>query len=435
MHPRRARLTLPLAAAALVASGCSYGYDNPAQVLGTGEVAGRVVAESAPGGALEGVPDVQVELRNSYNTATSRDTGRFFLFGLMPGRHTVLFSRPPDLSLQRDVEMAFGADGQPEGVILGDLRLRRAVTIQAKVLAPLVPGSDGFEAASATVTDEATGQRLELSFPPGNDGGFTFAFTGAPTGPHRIRAAVTGLPWSVIGFDGFGVPIRGYGAQVTVVGGPPPVNIPDTSEGLKIDLTDAATAIPSPAVSGKLRFKTAIAGASSAGGFVVSVEPLPFGSGLPVVPTPDSTGAYELDLMPGLYAVQVTPPGGGTGSLLGPPEGRAVVLEGLTAELGTFYAVDLAAVSGAQTACLYDADCTAGACQGGRCVLPPCIAGDFTVSCSSALASCAAGNVTTCAGGAGLCGGSSVDLVCVPKDASACTSRGQTWSAPVCRPN
>lgn len=433
MTSRRARLRPLLAATALLAAGCSYSYDNPAQVLGTGEVAGRLVAESTPGGALAGVPGVQVELRNSYNTATSRDTGRFFLFGLMPGRHTVLFSKAPGLSLQRDVEMSFGADGQPEGVILGDLRLRRSVTIQAKVLAPFVPGYSGFEASSATVTDEATGQRLELTFPPGNDGGFTFAFEDAPTGPHRIRTAVTGLPWNVIGFDGLGAPIRGYGAPVTVVGGPPPVNVPDSSEGLKVDLTDASTALP--VALGKLRFKTAIAGASSAGGFTVSVEPLPFGSGFPVVPTPDSTGAYELDLTPGLYAVQVTPPGGGTGSLLGPPEGRAVVLEGQTAELGTFYAVDLAAVSGAHEACLVTADCPSGTCQGGTCVLAACLPGNFSVECAAAISSCFPGSPVTCAGGAGTCGGSSVDPVCVPKGASACTLAGVTWSACDTRPN
>ncbi len=434
MTSRRARLRPLLAATALLAAGCSYGYDNPAQVLGTGEVAGRVVAESTPGGPLAGVPNVQVELRNSYNAATSRDTGRFFLFGLMPGRHTVLFSRPPDLSLQRDVEMAFGADGQPEGVILGDLRLRRSVTIQAKVLAPFVPGFDGFEASSATVTDEATGQQLDLLFPPGNDGSFTFAFTSAPTGPHRIRTAVTGLPWSVIGFDGLGAPIRGYGAPVTVVGGPPPVNIPETSEGLKIDLTDAATEVPSPVLTGKLRFKAAIAGATSAGGFTVSVEPLPFGSGAPVAPSPDSTGAYELDLTPGLYAVTVTPPVG-AGSLLGPPLGRAVVLEGQTAELGTFYAVDLAAISEAHEACLVTADCPSGTCQGGRCALAACLPGDFSVECASAISSCFPGSPVTCAGGAGTCGGSSVDPVCVPKGAAACALAGVTWSACDARPN
>jgi hypothetical protein len=426
-----------LLAAPLLLGGCTYAYDNPAEDLGTGEVAGRVVADAGGGGTLDGVADVRVELRNSFNVVTTRDSGRFFLFGMMPGRHTVLFSKAPDLALQRDVEMAYGADGQPEGVILGDLRLRRAVTLQGRVLAPTAAqlgGFSGFEGSLGTVVDEATGQEVQVALPPGSDGAFDFAFAGAPTGPHRLRTAVQGL---LRVYD----PVLGPPSEViygpaTLVGGPIVVDVPDSSEGLKLDVNDTTPALPAPAASGKLRFRAAIAGASSALAFDVTVSQLPIGSAPPVVPTPDSTGAYELDLPPALYQVTVALPAGYTGPLLPPPGGQAVVVETQTSELGTFYAVDTAVFSASVKACLDGADCTSGTCQGGQCLLVACLPGDFTSDCALAASDCARGILTPCGNGQGSCAGAASAPACVPKGALACTgATGGTATVPVCKPN
>jgi len=433
---RRARLLLLAALPCL--GGCTFSYDNPAEDLGTGEVAGRVVVDATGGGTLEGVAGVQVELRNSYNVVTTRDTGRFFLFGMMPGRHTVLFAKAPDLALQRDVELAWGADGQPEGVVLGDLRLRRAVTLQGRVTAPSPAslagqGYSSFEGSLGTVVDEQTGQVVQVPLPAGSDGGFDFAFAGAPTGRHRLRTAVQG---TLKVYD----PVLGFPSEVafgpaTLVGGPIVVDVPDSSEGLELALTDTTPALPTPGASGKLRFAAAVAGASSALAFDVTVEQLPPGTAPPIAPAPDSTGTFELDLPPGLYSVTVALPAGATGLLPPPPGGQAVVVEAQTSELGTFYAVDPAVLSASAQACLDGADCSSGSCQGGQCLVAACLPGDFTTECALAPSTCASGALTPCSGGQGYCDLSASSPACIPKGATACTAGGQTHVLPVCRAN
>lgn len=434
MNSRRARLLL--LAAPLFAGGCTFSYDNPAQDLGTGEVAGRVVADASGGGALEGVAGVQVELRNSYNLVTTRDTGRFFLFGLMPGRHTVLFSKAPDLALQRDVEMVWGADGQPEGVVVGDVRLRRAVTLQGRVLAPsFLPGYSAFEGSFATVTDEATGAFLQVSLPPGSLGDFDYAFAGAPTGRHVLRAAVFGTLWAFVCDPVTFICTEQPVSQGTVVGPPVVLDVPDSSEGLILSVVDTQPALPPPGATGKLRFQAAVAGASSSLVFDVTVNQVPVGVAPPIVPTPDSTGTYELDLPPGLYDVSVTLPAGYTGPLLPPPPGQGVVSDGQTTELGAFYAVDTAVLSASHAACLVDADCTGAPCVDGQCQVAACLPGDFTSECSFASSACAAGSLTSCSAGQGYCDLSASFPACIPKGATACTSGGVTHSLPTCRPN
>lgn len=429
MNSRRATLIAMLAAPTLLA-GCSFSYSNPAEVLGTGEVAGRAVADAGGTGAAAPVAGVQVEVRNSYNSATSRDTGRFFVFGLMPGRHTLLFSKAPDLALQRDVEMSWGADGQPEGVVLGDVTLRRAVTLKGKSLAPPLPFGSTFGFTELAVTDEETGQEGVIT-PLGSEGAFDFTFPGAPVGRHRLRVGVAGL------IDGL--------YPVSFVAGPLVLDVPITSEGLQLAVTDVVPSYPS-GPTGKLRFQVAVAGASYAGPYDISVVPLPVGSGAVATPTPDSTGTCEVDLPPGIYQVNVGLPVGTTSTLIGPPDGKAVVAESQTSELGTFYLVDSSVSSQSHQACFTDADCNGGTaaagtsgatCQGGSCVLAACIPGDYSVECANWQAVCVSSGIqTTCAGGKGYCAGFSVDLACIPVGASACkAASGLTSSLTTCRVN
>jgi hypothetical protein len=428
-----------LLAAPLLLGGCTFSYDNPAQDLGTGEVAGRVVYD-ASGGTVAGEADVRVELRNSFNVVTTRDSGRYFLFGMMPGRHTLLFSKAPGLALQRDVEMAFGADGQPEGVILGDLRLRRAVTLQGRVLAPATPpGYTRFAADLANVLDDATGQSQQVTpftTPAlGPQGDFDFALSEAPTGPHLLRVAISGTLYALVFDAGLGIFVEQPAGQATFVAGPVALDVPDSSEGLKLDLTDLTPVFPTPGATGKLRFRVAVAGASSAGGFAITVNQLPLGIAPPIVPVPDSTGTCELDLPPGLFRVDASVLAG-TGSLIDPPPGNAVVVEAQTSELGTFYAVDTAILSASAQACLDGADCHSGACQGGQCLLVACLPGDFTSDCALAASDCARGIQTPCGNGQGFCAGSASAPACVPKGAAACTgAAGGTATLAVCKPN
>lgn len=423
-------------AAALSTAACSYSYDNPAQDLSTGEVVGRVVTEDALSGAPVGVPGVVVELRNSYNLVTTRDTGRFFLFGMMPGRHTVILSQGLDYALQRDVDMAWGKDGQPEGVILGDLRLRRAITLSARVAAAS-PSYNAFAPSFAQVVDEETGQSLQFtSFTLDGAGNFEslqISLAGAPTGRHRLRVAVSGQVTQQV-FN----PISGLFEPVTttgtLVGGPVAIDVPESSEGLRLELNDLTVALPTPADQGTLRFRAAVAGASYQGGWDVSLVPLPAGSGATVVPgPPDSTGTFTVDgLAPGLYALNVAPTGA---ALSPPPPTDVVVTPSAVTDLGTLYAVDPAVQSGGHTACYETADCGSGTCVDGQCATTACLPGSFFSECASALLTCSElRQPTPCASGAGFCGGTgSVDTVCVPKGQGSCTSpQSPTPSSVIC---
>ena len=149
-----------LAAVALLLGACSYEFSNPAEKLDAGEVTGRIVADLSGNGQLSGVGGVTVALKNSTNFQTSRDNGRFFMLGLVPGRHTLLFSKGTIWALQRDVELAFGSDGQIEGIVLGDLRLRYAVALGGTFALPFTVADGDIPAGippTVLAIDEATG--------------------------------------------------------------------------------------------------------------------------------------------------------------------------------------------------------------------------------------------------------------------------------------
>lgn len=352
----------PLAslAASLLLGACTYDFQNPAEALDAGEITGRVVADLSGTGELSAVPGVTVTLRNSTNVQSTRPNGSFFMLEARPGRHTLLLSKDDGegttWALQRDVELGFGSDGQLEGVILGDLRLRYSVALGGTFTPPAGVTIDPFPLTppSAFAIDEVTA--VQATVVPETDGGggytgrFSYAIPVAPVGPHRLRF--------VISADVFGF-------RNTWVGGPLAQDVPVASEGQSLTLAGATLRTPNTFDTGKLRFRvTTPPGAPAA---TIRVNTVP--ATVEVAPTADSTGWVELDLTEGLYSI-VLDLGATPGTYEAPPPVSAIVVANQTTELGTLYVVDSSAVYEAYFACLTDADCDlVSTCQDGTCRL------------------------------------------------------------------
>lgn len=352
----------PLAALAVVPlllGACTYDFSNPAERLDSGEVTGRLVADLSGTGTLSPVAGVTVDLKNSTNSQTSRSNGNFFMLGMTGGRHTLLFTRDYGSgsvwALQRDVELAYGSDGQLEGVVLGDLRLRQSVSIGGTFTTPAYVAIDGYPATPpfAMAIDEATGLQATVT-PEGNGattpytGRFSYSIPVAAVGAHRIRF--------VISADVGGV--RG-----TWVGGPLTQNVPDTSEGQSLTLAPTALELPDTFTTGKLRFKASAP--PGAPPFTIRVNGVPPTTELN--PTADSTGWVELDLVEGAYTVLLDL-GPLAGQFQSPAAMTAVVVAGQTTELGTIYVTDTTAASAGYYACFETSDCDAMAtCVDGTC--------------------------------------------------------------------
>ena len=420
-----------LAAAALVLGACSYTYSNPAERLDAGEVTGRLVADLSGNGQLSGVSGVGVVLKNSTNSQTSRDNGRFFMLGMVTGRHTLLFTKGTTWALQRDVELAFGSDGQIEGVVMGDLRLRYSVALGGTFSAPETIDALPATAPTAFVFDEATGvtgTALALTDGLGfYTGQFSYTFPPAPVGPHRIRF---GIEADVVGF------------RTTYVGGPLTQNIPDTSEGQSITLAEATLRVPDPTpFAARLLFRVAPAPGSPTPTIVVDTVP-PTGPITPA-PVPDSTGLVEVDVSEGLYTVFLDL-GATPGSFEAPPTLTAVAVANQTTELGTIYVVDTTTVNAGSKACLTTADCyTMEVCSGGTCVFNEpaqpalCVTGpQIDSECSLSVNGCVStppSSNTPCSGGLGVCGQTpSLVYVCIPNGQPDCRFDPYFVPRPVC---
>jgi hypothetical protein len=407
---------LATAAAAIAAAACSYDFTNPAEQLARGQVAGRVVADASGTGTWSAMPGVSVALENSPYDQTTRETGRFTLLGMPAGRHTIVFRKGATWALQRDVEVGYGPDGQPEGVAIGDVRLRYTVTLRG---AFSVPASPAFliDPATAVVEDEATGARAALAS-GGAPGRIAYTFQGLPVGTHRIRFGASGQLLD---------PLLGYLPQ-GYVGGPIAIDVPESSEGQALTLNPVA-ANATGTGSGRLQFKIAIVASRPVdpAGAVVVLTPTPPGGD----PVPDSTGLVDADLPEGVYTLDVFPPidhaAGGQPIFLQPPPRRTLAIgEDQITELGVLYAVEDAVAAGSASACFEDADCVPGTCSGGFCAgwTPAPVAPVSVPFCSDA-ADCVSAACTPCADGFGTCAsGARGELICVPLGVSACTPDG-----------
>lgn len=382
--------------AALPLLACSYTYSNPAEQLQVGQVAGRVVADRQGTGSLTGFGGVSVSLKGSAFHQVTRDTGRFTLLPLPPGRHTLLFRRNTVWGLERDVEIAFGKDGQPEGVTLGDVVLRYAAAVSGTVAAPATATS-----TEGIAVDEATGQTAIVS-------GGSFRFPVMPLGARRFKVALrdglTGAQW---------------------VGGPVLLHLGDPDQ--QTERTLAPVPLHGAAGTGRLRFRIASVG--------LRVDPAAVTvGGLPVPATPDSNGDVDVTVPEGVYRIGLAPPAAATGTSA-PAVASAVVLAGQVAELGTLYVVLDASVQAAQASCGSSADCAGLACTAGACldwIPPPAAPADAPYCDTTRGVTCAPGQPCTLPGGfAGACVTGTVQVSqCVPCG-TCCTPDGtSTLCAP-----
>lgn len=424
----RSPLALP-AAVALLLGACSYDFSNPAEELDSGEVTGRVVVDVS--GSLQPLAGVTVKLRNSFDSVTTRANGTFFLLGLQPGRHVVQFEKPNFIptdgwAITREIEVAWGSDGQPEGVIIGDVQVRYPVNVGGTLLLPASAVANGFAYSSlSAAVDEVTGAigTVTTGVAPNT---FDFQFDGLPVGPHRFRIVVSGI--ETVGLATF---------PVSYALGPIDWNVGTSQERSTIAIPPATGT--SATGFGKLRFKvvapTALTGTF---GYTATVT-RSGGAGGPEVCSVYSDGTRECDLAAGAYAVDVVP---GGGAFSAPTGLVGIVSADLTTDLGTIYVTDDTVTSRADLACLVDADCGPGSsCSGGQCSIPACLwDANLSVECTSWDPICfSSGTTTPCMGGAGICqfGPTANNLVCVPNGAMACRLVGEQApiQAPVCRIN
>lgn len=387
MISRRARLLPLLAAPAVLLAACVYDYKNPAESLRTGEATGLVVADQSGSGALNAFPGVGVTLKGSSFDVSTHESGRFTLFGLPVGRHTILFRRGTTWALEREVEVAFGKDGQPEGVDLGQVVLRYSAAVQGTFQLPASFPGEAFQ--SGLALDEATGQTALMTADTTVDplvdpsvvrrGRFLFPALGV--GVHRIRLVATSS------------------SGATFLGGPAVVTIAP-SDTLK---TLAAVAPRGASGIGTLSFKVQTVGLTlPLSQLTVTIDPDPGALLLPPVPLnpliPASDGTVQVDVPEGVYRISVAvPPSAPVGAVarvaalasttpVPPPVATAVVMSGQPAGVGTVYAVGEASRSEASVACRSDADCggRSAACHLGLCLdySPPASVGAGTPFCS-----------------------------------------------------
>jgi hypothetical protein len=353
---RAARLAMAMAVAVGLA-GCSYAYRNPAEQLGPGEVGGRTVA------GIEVVVDgVAVAVKGAGLDATSRANGRFAMLPLPVGKHTLMFRKGKDRALQRDVEIAWGKDGQPQGLWMGDVTVPATVGLRGSCEVP----SGAALAENGIAVDEVSGAAVPVDASSGE-----FGFDGLSVGQHRVRVYAT---------DAHGVPY---------VGGPAEVTFLDSDAGTLKRLSRLALHPASADVARRssvtLRFAVAGAVPGLSLGAVTVI-------GLPVPVTFQSDGFAQVEVPEGLFTVEVVLPGGVTG-VSPPPRVSFVAVDGQTIDLGTLYAVSDAAASQAASSCHADADCAPGTCSQGRCTqwTPPVQAPASVPWCNLDALGCRAG--------------------------------------------
>jgi hypothetical protein len=421
-----------LAAAALLGA-CSYEYNNLAEELGAGEVTGRALADLSGTGSLAPASGVTVTVRNSTNVQSSRENGRFFLLGMVPGRHTLLLEKDGAWALQRDIEIGFDSVGQPESVLLGDLQLRHAVTIGGTFSAPGYMDTTQPFAPTAFVIDEATGARAaataELDAWGYYTGRFSYSFPAAPVGPHRLRYAIAAYS---------------FGWPTTWIGGPLTQDIPETSEGQSLTLAPPVLHASAIAAVGKLHLRVSTPTGVAMPAVVVATSSM--GTSVAGVPAPDSTGVFEMDLDEGIYFVRLDLGAAAGGTLEVPAELQVVVVADQMTDLGTLYVVDYNATSKGDYACLGDGDCfEMYTCQDRVCTYGAPAGPPLCMTATSDTSTCVGGEIYNfctqptggtpiqCGSGSGLCGRApDLTYVCVPVGYPDCRYGAELVPAPYC---
>ena len=386
MTPRR---TLALLAAATL-SGCLFDFRNPAEALRAGQVGGTVLADVAGGGTPVPKENVAVSLKGAAFDQASRPNGRFVVLDLPAGRHRLLFRNGTTWALERDVDLAYGSDGQPEGIELGDVVLRYSAAVEGTVSLP--PGNT---IAGGVAVDETSGLTAPLVVGTATSGNpappVSFRFPMLALGTHLIKLSATDTN-----------PTPG-----TWVGGQVVVDVTLADQGTTISLANvvakAATA------TGRLRFKVqAIGLALSPTQVQVLLTPNPPPGINPI--TPASDGSVDVTVPEGLYAIALVPPAtapplgkqapidaplaasaplaaASQVPTVGPPQVYGVVISGKVAEVGSVYVASDTTIFAALSTCRGSADCGGTACTASLCVgrvptPPPVTAGtNFCAGC------------------------------------------------------
>ncbi len=400
---------LVLLAAAQLA-GCFYTYGNPAEDLRAGEARGTVVADPAGTGTLVPAAGVAISLKGAAFDQLSRPNGRFFVFDLPAGQHRLLFRNGMTMTLERDIQIDYGRDGQPEGLDLGNVAMRPTTAVEGSFALPA-----GITLAGGVAVDETSGQTAALVpgvVVPGNPTPpASFRFPALSVGTHVIKLAAT---------DTFA------GAWV---GGQVSVNVAPADGGKTITL---ASITPWTAAStGRLRLRLQAVGLSlSPSQMQVNLSPDPY---LLSPITPASDGSVDVVVPEGLYTVTVIAPATAPplakiepGALqssmalaaapvptLSPPAAYGVVLEGRVAEVGSLYVASDVSLMASMTTCLAAPDCGGLSCTSSVCVgyippTPPVTAN--TTFCAPCLFDPNLSVQASCAAGPGVPG----DCVCPP---------------------
>jgi hypothetical protein len=398
-HPGKAAVVGALSAG-LVVAACQYSFSNPVEQLGAGQVSGRTVADLMATGEVEPAGGVAVSIKGSAFDQVTHPTGRFTMIPLPVGRHTLLFRKSTELALVRSVEVRSRPDGQPDGVLLGDVLLPPAASVGGVVAG--APAADG-----GLVVDEESGLTASVR----RDG--DYRLDGMSLGEHVLK---------------FGV--IEYGAGIEWVGGPVVVRLDPTAASSLVQLADTPVR-PATAATGRLRFRVvSLHGGISTADVLITVEGLLRGP-LPAadIPAPDSDGQVEIDPPEGTYRIRIAAPAPLASEVTAPPPAAAVVISGEVADLGALYLVPPGVPAAAQALCQEQADCGRSDCTGGSCVgyTAPLIAPAGLPFCDVSGNVCGAGApvCTGLNGEAGWCNNvGNARYSCVPCGTS-CTTDGQ----------
>jgi hypothetical protein len=383
-------------------AGCSYTFNNPAEELQTGEASGTVLTDPLGSGTPVATAGVVVGLKGSAFDQSSRPNGRFIVYDLPAGQHRLLFRDGAAATLERDVELGYGSNGQPDAIDLGEVVVTAAAAVQGSFALPL-----GFAVASGTVVEERTGLTAMLAVAP--DGTATFSFPALSVGSHSFKVnakdAAGGGSW---------------------VGGKVTLDVPAGSGGTTITLATIAGRAASS--SGHLRLTVQLLGLSLAPSAVqvwIAPDPLLLS---PI--TPASNGQVDVLVPEGLYQVTITAPATAPPSARLPPGDRftpvaaaaapvptvlpgpayAVVLGNSPGEAGSLYVASDPAMAAARIACRSTGDCGGSACSGDVCqnytpVTPP-VSGttSWCAPCTYAGAGATPGYGAPCDAGPGVAG-------------------------------
>jgi len=378
--------------AALALAACKYGYDNPAERLEAGMISGRTVADPGATGTAHPSGGIGVSLKGSAFDQVTHDTGRFSILPLPPGQHTLLFRHGAQLALVRRVRVELGADGQPDGVALGDVPVPFAAVIEGTV--------DDTQ-HGGVVVDEITGLG-------GSVAGGAYRLQGASLGDHLLKFGLldpgTGQAW---------------------VGGPLDLTLGDEQQS---SIARAALVAVHPAAGvGRLRLRlVSLQPGLAPADIAVTLEDLVRGP-WPSVPAPDAGGRIELEVPEGVYRIAIAPPAAHAAEVTAPAPALTVVIEGEVADVGALYLVPPGVPLAAQRRCVDSADCSGLPCLGGACSgwQPPPVLPASVPFCYARARLCTPGGACQLPGGVqGACFGVSAAVQACAPCGAACTYDG-----------